>query len=100
MNFINKGRGQRAEGFYGFIPSPECPNHRKGRTEQGFKTPTKLKIWWFLFRRGWNPLGEKNLLPSAFFNKPRLGQSTVTINIFNKAKFIVLLILSNYIFVV
>ncbi|PMB13984.1 hypothetical protein CEN48_12310 [Fischerella thermalis CCMEE 5282] len=23
---------------------------------QGFKTPTKLKIWWLPFRRGLNPL--------------------------------------------
>jgi len=59
-----EGRRQKAEGN-----SDSCISARD-RREQGFKTPTKLKIWWLLFRRGQNPLLNKTLcpLPSAFFN--------------------------------
>ncbi|WP_235622457.1 Fic family protein [Nostoc sp. PCC 7524] len=66
MNLSRKaeGRGQEAEGI---LASVLCRDHSpkgfpQGR-EQGFKTPTKLKIWWLLFRRGRNPLLNKTFCP-------------------------------------
>ncbi len=56
---------QRAEGRRqkGFVPSRIARTICKDRREQGFKTPTKLEIWWLLFRRGLNPLLKRTFCP-------------------------------------
>jgi hypothetical protein len=57
---------QRAEGRRqkGFIPSPDCPNRLRDGRSQGFKTPTKLKIW-YPGRVGFESPSERNLLTAV-----------------------------------